>query len=312
MKKILITGAAGFIGSNIARALNFEYGYGVVGVDDLSFGDMANVPKGIEFYEQGFETLGDCNEYDVIIHCATSNIIYAMDHPVETFRNNAHNTVEFFRKNQMPKIIYTSTSSVYGNAEQIPTPEDAELKSSNSYDISKRIAEVFLQQRGNYTTFRLSNVYGNKQLASNPYCGVIGKLVFANLNKSIFNIYGNGECTRDYTFISDVVEAVKKAVALPGLQTEVNIGTGVETSIIALYRLVQNITGSMQLLSDNPPRKIDKITRRKLDIRKAAQLLDWKPTITIEEGLKRTIDWYAEHLDNIQKQVSVPSGSIPQ
>lgn len=307
-RMILVTGAAGFVGSNIVRSLIAE-GHSVVGVDDLSFGDMANVPDNVLFFEQGFEKMGDTNFYDTIIHCATSNIIYAMEHPVETFRNNAAHTVEFFKKNYASKIIYTSTSSVYGNAEQMPTPEDAEQKSSNAYDISKRIAEVFLQQRGNYTTLRLSNVYGQYQLASNPYCGIIGKLIHAALTHTKFNIYGNGESTRDYTYIGDVVQAVKKAMALPGLQTEINVGTGRETSVNDLVRLVTAMAEVVET-ETTPPRKIDKITRRRLDIRRAEQLLDWKPYTPIEEGLIKTIDWYAEHLRHIQAKVSSASGGV--
>jgi UDP-glucose 4-epimerase len=234
-----------------------------------------------------------------------------MSHPVETFRNNAANTIDFFKKNHASKIIYTSTSSVYGNAEQIPTPEDAEIKSNNAYDISKRIAEVFLQQRGNYTTFRLSNVYGMNQIASNPYCGVIGKLINATLSKITFEINGNGESTRDYTYIGDVVEAVKKAMALPALQTEINIGTGVETSVNDLVRLVTAMVDVTRSLNVEP-RAIDKITRRRLDIRKAKTLLGWQPNTTIEEGLIKTIEWYkyyGKHLRHIQSEIpSATSG----
>jgi len=289
---ILITGAAGFVGSNIAKRLADE-GYPVMGIDDLSFGDMQNVPPNIDFSVMKFQDLIFYDHYKILIHCATSNIIYAMTHPVETFENNAHATIQLFKQFQ-GKIIYTSTSSVYGNADIFPTPEDAELKSSNAYDISKRLAEAYLQQRGNYITLRLSNVYGYNQIASNPYCGVIGRLVDCALTNKLFYINGNGNDTRDYTFVEDVVEALQKAVEKNALNTEINIGTGVETSVDDLCEFVAALTGTEKNIYYGDKRAIDKINRRCLDIRLAKRVLDWEPKTELRKGLKKTISWYAE------------------
>ena len=297
--KILITGAAGFVGSNIAWRFA-EMNYDVTGVDNLSFGDLRNVPDGIEFVNCGFEDLTEemLSGFDTLIHCATSNIIYAMDHPVETFKNNAVNTINLFKKFR-GKIIYTSTASVYGNAMILPTNENAEIVAGNSYDISKRTAEMFLEERGIYTTIRLSNVYGYNQLPTNPYCGVIGKLVHAYVSGDVFKIYGRGLHTRDYTFIDDVVDAVVLAEYSRELNTEINIATGVETSVADLISLVSEEI-NVKIVS---PRSIDKISRRCLDISKAKRKLGWQPKIDIKEGLALTIKWYDGYFKHLSDEI---------
>jgi UDP-glucose 4-epimerase len=304
---IIVTGALGFVGSNIVRRLQ-KMGVSVLAVDDLSFGSMKNHTNGVSYMLDDFiklvkdEFLMKRNQ--ILIHCATSNIIYAMDHPVETFKNNAEKTIELFRAFE-GKIIYTSTSSVYGNSPIVPTPEFDEIRSSNAYDISKHIAELYLQTRGNYTTLRLSNVYGYGQLADNPYCGVIGKMIEAAQTSKSFNVYGKGISTRDYTFVDDVVEAVLAAIRCPAQNTEINIGTGVETSVNELIDIVNtNKCGCKLRVFNVPERKIDVITHRRLDVRQAEKLLDWKPQTDIETGMVKTMEWYAKLLRDIQKEVS--------
>ena len=289
---ILVTGVAGFVGSNIARRL-IEEGYRVTGVDDLSFGDPLNVPRDVIFRKKRFQDMSQyaLAEFDCVIHCATSNIIYAMDHPVETIKNNASDAIDFFDR-FFGKIIYLSTSSVYGNPDIIPTPESADIRTTNAYDTSKRLAEVFLQKRGYYTTLRLSNVYGENQRADNPYCGVIGKLIEASYCAKAFGIYGNGESTRDYTYVGDVEEAVLKAVQSKPINTEVNIGTGIETSVTDLISIINSITGNEIVAGNTTPRSIDTITRRCLDIEKGKAILKWAPEYTLKTGLEITIDWY--------------------
>lgn len=288
---IYLTGAAGFVGSNIARRLLKE-GLMVHCIDDLSFGDERNLIKGVLFEKIDFKDLKHgFKDSDILIHCATANIIYGMSHPIETFKVNALDTIELFKR--FPgKIIYTSTSSVYGNAKEYPTKETADIKCSNAYDTSKRVAEQFLQQRGNYTTLRLTNVYGPNQRATNPYCGVLGKLLYCKITGRPFIVSGTGIDTRDYTYVDDVTEAVSRALQKGSLNTEVNIGTGREMSVIGLYEAVDKLPGDPLKVEFGFTRKIDGINRRCLDNGLAKKLLDWKPFFDLEKGIKLTYEWY--------------------
>lgn len=287
--KILLTGACGFVGSNISKRLQ-DAGYASTDIDNLQFGNHLNA--GRPFRIIGFEDLTEkfINAFDILIHCATSNIIYAMDKPIETFQNNATNTIKLFQRFK-GKIIYTSTASVYGQATVIPTPEDAEIRTNNAYDQSKYIAELFLQQRGNYTTLRLSNVYGTNQRADNPFCGVMGKLIHGVLSGETIKINGNGMQTRDYTFIEDVVDAIMIAIERQTLNTEINIANGKESSIIQLIKIISDATDTLAHYDFVPQRKIDGITRRCLDVAKAEKILGWKPNTSIDEGIRKTIEW---------------------
>lgn len=288
-RKIIITGACGFVGSNIANRL-FTLGYNIYCMDNLQFGHEDNL--NMVFYKSGFENLteDELQPFDILIHCATSNIIYAIDKPIETFQNNATNTIKLFQKFK-GKIIYTSTASVYGQPTIIPTHEDSEIRTYNAYDQSKYIAELFLQSRKNYTTLRLSNVYGENQRPDNPYCGVMGKVIDSALNENVFKINGNGTQSRDYTNVDDVVRAVILAVDQESKNTEINIASGHETSINQLVKIVQKITEKNIQTKNIDSRKIDNITRRCLDVSKAKRLLKWQPEIFIEEGIKNTIAW---------------------
>lgn len=290
MPKIILTGACGFVGSNIAKRL-IDAGYTTNNVDDLSFGTLKNTHD-IVIRNSDFNDLPDLelNQYDILIHCATSNIIYAMDKPIETFQNNATNTIKLFNRFK-GKIIYTSTASVYGQADIIPTTEDAEIRTNNAYDQSKYIAELFLQQRGNYTILRLSNVYGTNQRADNPYCGVMGKLINNILNDETVRINGDGTQTRDYTFVDDVVDAIMIAIEKDALNTEINIASGKETSILELIKNILEIANKEAAIQHIESRKIDGIKRRCLDIKKAEHLLEWRPKTPLKEGITKTILW---------------------
>lgn len=284
--KILITGAAGFVGSNLCHRLTIM-GLDYAAIDDLSFGDKRRLPNQCYFLESDFGKLSDelINTYDVLIHLACSNIIYAMNQPVQTFINNGIETVKLFSRFK-GKIIYTSTASVYGNSQTFPTKESDLIQLSNGYDTSKYIAELFLQQRGNYTTLRLSNVYGRFQDSESPYCGVLGKFIDKYISGAPFTIYGTGAATRDYTYVEDVIDAVLLAIESEALNTEINIATGVETSTMFI---TQAIDINHEVIFGTE-RKIDTIKRRCLCISKAESLLNWMPKIDILTGIKNTID----------------------
>lgn len=289
--KYFITGICGFVGSNLANELH-RRGYKVAGCDTLQFGLAENISDNIFHTTDDFAELiyAYINSFDVLIHCATSNIIFAQQNCLETFNNNALNTIKMFERFK-GKIIYTSTCSVYGNADIFPTPEVEDIRVSNAYDTSKYIAELFLKQRRNYTTLRLSNVYGIRQRPENPYCGVLGKFIQSALKNEPLKIFGDGNATRDYTYVGDVVDAIIKAIDMEALNMEINIATSVETSINVLGKLVWQTVNKVQKYSRVEPRSIDGISRRCLDISRAEKLLNWKPETSLEDGVKRTVDW---------------------
>lgn len=293
--KILITGAAGFVGSNLAYALTHDKVLSkniICCIDDFSFGNKKNVDS-IQCHNEAFEDIDDSvlDDVDMLVHCATSNIIYAMDKPVETFMNNATNTIRLFQRFKDKKIIYTSTASVYGQADILPTPEDAQIHLTNAYDQSKYIAELFLQQRGNYTTLRLSNVYGPNQRPDNPFCGVMGRLLNSALHLAVFKINGDGTQTRDFTFIDDVVNAIVLAIYQEAKNTVINIASGTETSINDLVNFFPGMH-----VERIESRKIDGISRRCLDIEKAKYLLGWEPKVLIGDGINKTMEWMKSEL----------------
>lgn len=286
--KILVTGSAGFIGGNLCHKL-WMAGYDVIGLDNLQFGYKDNMPKDMPFHQMDVR-FGKkiVNEYDILISCHTANIIYAMTNQMETWQTNGNYTIDMFN-NFNGRIIYTSTSSIYGNAPVIPTPEDSPLNMTNAYARSKYAPELFLQDRGNYTTLRLTNTYGRFQRPDHPYSGVIGKMIGSAMKGEKVKIYGDGSQTRDFIYVDDVVDAVIKAIQLPALNTEINIGTGKETSIKQVADIVSQHFNDFHVeYVDGRP--IDNITRRCLDIKKAEQLLDWSPRVNLEKGIRRTIE----------------------
>lgn len=283
-KKILIIGFAGFIGSNIFRRLKEKHA--VIGIDDLSFGNLKNIESNYGWSVSCISKLEKSflDTFDMIISSYCSNIIYAMDNGIVTYENNIINGMKCFSKFK-GKIIYLSTSSVYGNPTKIPTPENYSGELYGAYAISKYVMEEYLKIRGNYTTLRLSNVYGPNQRPDNPYCGVVNKFIYNKLKGIKSPIHSTVRSSRDYTYVCDVVDAIERCVGLPALETEINIGTSIETT---MKKLVYIIGCDYEIVE---AREIDNITRRRLNIDKAKKLLDWQPETSLDEGIKKTEEW---------------------
>ena len=288
-KRILVTGGAGFVGSNLCNYFDKE-GIDYLAVDDLGFGYKGNLNNLDKFRENGFEELSvDCiNSFDVLLHLACANIIYSQENCLQSFRINAFNTFNLF-KSFKGKIIYTSTCSVYGMADNFPINEDAPMRVNNVYDQSKLLSEMYLQLRGNQTTLRLSNVYGKNQRPDHPFSGVIGKLIGNAMRKEKFKIIGDGLATRDYTYIDDVVKAIVMAIEKPALNRPINIGTGKETNTLKLAYMISEIMKVPFNVDFIPERSIDIIERRCLNVCCARELLGWEPETDLEKGIKLTI-----------------------
>lgn len=270
--KIIITGAAGFIGSHLCNYLNKRYD--ILGVDNLSYGYKEMLEPNVSFYEIGFENIIKeyLNEFDVLIHCATISIQHAYANTEETYQVNILKASDLFRKFK-GKIIYLSSASIYGNKTNCKEDDPPQL--SNAYDSSKFAAELFLRQRDYYTTLRLSNVYG-PTLHGRKYQNVIESFYYSD--KAI--IQGDGKQTRDFTYISDVIRAIDQCIIRDPLNAEINIGTGIETSLNDLARLMSK---NVKYISR---RSGDIIQNRSLNIQKAKQLLNWQPKFSLSEGLK--------------------------
>lgn len=291
-----ITGIAGFLGSNVAEKL-VEAGHEVYGCDSLKFGFSENItdPRinwhGGSFFDLQESELEEC---DVLIHMACDNIIYAQEFPVESFRTNAVESIKLIEKFRK-KIVYTSTTSIYGHADIFPTPETAEEKTTNSYSQSKFIVESYLNMRTNFTTLRLSNCYGARHRPENKFCGVVGKFIDCGLRHKLMRAHGDGKATRDYTFVDDVSAAIVKAVEKDATNTEINIGSGIETSVNELVDIITEELHGSRAVMYVPKRGIDNIDRRVLDISKAKRLLGWEPKISLPEGVSRTIKWQKQN-----------------
>jgi len=291
--RILVTGAAGFVGSSFCNHLESQ-GLEYTGLDNLQFGYKDNLVNKDRLVVKRINQIDKLfiDQFDVLVHLATANIIYAQDHMVETFASNALDTIKLFEMFR-GKIIYTSTTSVYGQAGSFPTKENAPVKVSNAYDQSKYIAELYLKTKRLHTILRLSNVYGPNQRPDHPYSGVIGKFIGQARKKEPLLVYGDGMSTRDYTYIDDVIDALCKAIERPSINDVVNISTGKDTSTLMVAYAIADLMGitfdgKHIRFVDN--RSIDNIEKRCLCNEKAYKLLGWSPHVSLKEGLINVID----------------------
>jgi len=299
-KQVLITGALGFVGTNLCEYFNAKSGYAVTGCDDLSFGKKENKVNGVEYHIKSFENYSslELSRFDIVIHAATCNIIFAQSNPKHTVMVNDVATAELFsRIAPGAKIVYLSTASVYGNQAEQPISEEAEISLTNVYAMTKYAAELHLRKvHHNFTILRLSNVYGPHQSPENPYCGVIGKIMECMSVGNDFKVYGDGAATRDYTYVDDVCRAVEASIQSPYSKgMTFNVATGLEHNIIQLTRFCRHIEGAKNFeLQHIEPRLIDNVRRRCLDPSRARQFIGWQPKTALYDGLVETFKWHKE------------------
>lgn len=306
-KSVLVTGGAGFVGSNLVRRLIRE-GAKVTVLDDLFTGTLDNLPpSGFEFIEGSVcdAALIDkvVPEHAVIFHLAARNIIVSTKNPREDFESNIGGTLNVLmaaRNSKVERILYTSSTSVYGNPRYLPINEDDHLSLLTPYAVSKLGGEnycmAFYESYGLPTTaVRYSNVYGPGQHPANPYCGVVAKFIEALFEGRSPIIHGDGNQTRDFTFVDDAVEATLAAARSDRALGEVfNVGTGVETRVNELVATLIKVTGANVEPTHSDRRDIDNIRRRVVNIEKTRRALRWVPEVTLEKGLRRTVEWQRE------------------
>ena len=306
--RILVTGGAGFIGSHVADLL-LEAGHAVVVVDNLHTGHSANVPPAASFFEADITDADRMNAIfasegiDGVSHqAALANVRESMTHPLDYARVNVLGTLtllEAARKHNCRKFVFASTGgAVYGegyspDGDRLPFTEKSWPQPKDNYGANKLSAEYHLDLYYHaygleHVALRYPNVYGPRQ-DSKGEAGVVAIFAGAMLNGQPTRINGDGLQSRDFAFVRDIAHA--NLLALEGSATGViNVGTGVPTSINTIHRTLSDITG-YSLEPAYAPRPVGEVLETYLDSTKAAEVLHWQPTVSLEEGLQDTVDW---------------------
>ena len=303
--RILVTGGAGFVGSNIVKLL-LKHDAHVTVLDNLFTGFEYLLPKhkkltfikGDVCDKELINNLVKENKY--IIHAAAKNIIVSTKNPVEDFQTNIGGTLnllEACKEHGIEKLVYTGSASVYGNPSIIPIPEDSAIYTLSPYAVSKLAGENYcISFYESYNVpisiVRYSNVYGVNQDPRNPYCGVISKFFTSAINESSIKIHGDGEQTRDFTYVEDAAMATVEALVNPKSVGNIfNTGSGYEVSINNLAKKIIEITNSNSNIEYVDKRDIDNIRRRSVNIEHIRRVLRWSPLFTLDKGLNETYDW---------------------
>lgn len=312
MIRCLLTGGAGFVGSNLVDEL-LRLGHIVSIVDDFSTGNKDNVDfKGIKdsggiFYqtsicdEEHLDFIFSQGKFDVVFHLAAwARVPRSIEDPVGTHGVNVNGTLLVFdmaRKYKVGRVIYSSSSSVYGDKSVAEMNEGMETNPKSPYALHKLIGEKYASMyarlfKMNFFSLRYFNVYGKRQITEGAYSLVIGKFLEQKKKGEKMTVYGDGEQTRAYTHISDVVRAnilaMEKDIPFTDMYQNFiyNVGSGVETSV---NRIAELIGGEVQHITPNPRGEFEE-RRKCADWSKINKDLGWKPEVSIEEGIRMLLN----------------------
>jgi UDP-glucose 4-epimerase len=309
-KKILVTGGLGFVGHNLVKSLVNDYQCKVIVVDDCTNSSesvLDPVKDKVEFHKVSVLDSGQffplLKDVQFIFHMACIQIAASSSDPLKDLQVNAQSTLQLLEQirhedyPQLERLVYTSSCSVYGSTSHLPLGEDDATRVLSNYAATKLLGEHYtLIYNRNYnipvSVVRYSNVYGFGQSPRNPYCGVLGKFIHNALTGQPLTVVGDGEQTRDYTFITDAVDATILAAVHPMAYGDVfNVGSGIETNVNRLASLIGEHVPATKVVYA-PERDIDNIRRRVVDIEKIHQRLGWVPKVGIQKGIQLTLDWY--------------------
>jgi len=309
MALYLVTGIAGFIGSSIAEAL-IARGEQVRGIDNFSTGKRENLAclgGKAEVIEGDITDAQACRQacrgVDYVFHeAAIPSVPRSVKDPVGTNHACVDGTVQVLvaaRDAKVKRVVYASSSSLYGDTPTLPKHEGMLPNPISPYAVAKLTGEYymtsFFRVYGLETvSLRYFNVFGPRQDPTSMYSGVMAKFIPAMLKGEQPTIYGEGEQSRDFTFIQNVVEANLLACHAPAAQVAgkaFNAATGSRITLNDVYKVLQHLT-SYEGPATHAPERTGDIKHSLADISLASQYMDYKPTVTLEEGLKRTVQWY--------------------
>jgi len=310
MTTYLVTGGAGFIGSHVVERL-VALGYRVRVLDDLSEGrreNLAAVWDRIEFIEGDLRdpeiVRRAVRDVDYVLHqAALRSVPRSVEDPMTTTAVNVLGTVNLLqaaREAGVRRVVFASSSSVYGETSELPLRESQPPRPISPYAVSKLAGEqycaVFTKLYGMETvSLRYFNVFGPRQDPRSEYAAVIPRFILAALRGEPLEIHGDGLQSRDFTYVENVVEANLRAATQPGIAGEVfNIGCGRRYSVLDVKAHLERILGRSLPARHTPPRKGD-VRHTQADMSKAEAALGYRPLISFEEGLRRTVEFFAEH-----------------
>lgn len=313
MRRALVTGGAGFIGSHLVDSLHAA-GVDVTVIDDLSRGSIANLGGGITVHpvdvgSAAAATIIRTGDFDVVFHLAAQvDLRASVDDAVSDARTNvlgALNVLEAVRAaGATTRVVFSSTGgAIYRPTAPVPCAEDAPKEPDSAYGCAKLAVEQYVRYFGRVhgvqsIVLRYANVYGPRQNALGD-AGVVAAFATRLLDGNNITIYGDGMQTRDFVYVGDVVRANMLAAVAPlphagDLDARAfNIGWGRETNIMTLATAMRRLAHAVTPIEFAPGR-LGEVRRSALDASKAARLLEWTPRVSLEEGLATTYDWFAE------------------
>jgi nucleoside-diphosphate-sugar epimerase len=307
--RYVVTGGAGFIGSNTVDEL-VRRGDSVVVLDDLSAGreeNLADVRNKISFIKGSINDLEAVrramHEADYVLHLAArTSVPRSIKDPLETNRINIEGTLNVLvaaRDAKVKRVVIAASSSAYGETPTLPKVETMQPQPISPYGVTKYVGELYAQMFGRVyglqnVSLRYFNVFGPRQDPGSPYSGVLSKFCTAFLESTEPVVFGDGEQTRDFTYIENVVQANLLACQAPDANGRViNVGTGIRISLNQTLQLLREISGNNLEAKYDPARDGD-IRDSQADVTLSRELLQYDPTVNFIEGLRRTFDWYKE------------------
>ncbi|MBK5272779.1 MAG: SDR family oxidoreductase [Bacteroidia bacterium] len=315
--RILVTGGAGFIGSNLVSALLQEERITHVKVlDNLATGNTANIKefisnKKFQFIEADIRDynacLNCCDDIDLISHqAALGSVPRSINDPLTTNEVNITGTLNIFtaaKEKKIKRVVYAASSSTYGDHPDLPKVEDKIGKPLSPYAVTKYVNELYAQVYASLygmeiIGLRYFNIFGPKQNPQGPYAAVIPLFIKGILENKSPLINGDGSHSRDFTYVENAVQAniLSLLTSKPEAINEVyNIACGHQTSLIQLFNYLKLEAGS-SLEAMHGPERVGDVKHSLADITKAQSLLGYDPGISVEEGLKKTFRWYKQQV----------------
>ncbi len=306
--KVLVTGGAGFIGSNLADEL-IRQGARVTIIDDLSTGSRENLEEikgSFDFVE------GDINDdaallkaiagVEVVFHeAALPSVPRSVENPAETHRacvDGTFNVLVKAKENGVRRFVYAASSSAYGDQPILPKVESMSPDPLSPYAVAKLTGELYCRAFNNVygletMALRYFNVFGPRQNPSSMYSGVISRFIDALMKGTTPLIYGDGEQSRDFTYVANVVDAnIRAAEATEGFGRMLNVANGEQITLNHLLEVLKGITDNPDVTAEYVPGRTGDVKHSQADNALAVGLLGYQELVGLEEGLKNTIDWW--------------------